>query len=166
MRQASIQRENLYPREALLDLLRCHNPALIKPINRQSHIFPTPLWACRSRFPHQHSVLRRCTFRQGASRATRHRARLINQQTTADRHQPASKQRVPSPSAYSCCWKRGRLKMLNPQASTFSVGERGMSDLQTHSSKAALHKKKSSGSIKVFVDKEKTKSNQQASTRL
>lgn len=55
--------------------------------------------------------------------------------------------------------------MLNPQASTFSVPERVLSNPQTHSGKAALHKKKSSGNVKVFIDKDKKKSNQQASTR-
>jgi hypothetical protein len=89
---------------------------------------------------------------------------------TAVRHQPISPvlpsiQRVPNPSV-DLGRIRGRPKMLNPQASTFSVPERGLSDPQTYSGKAALHTKKSSGNVKVFIDRDKTKSNQQASTRL
>lgn len=55
--------------------------------------------------------------------------------------------------------------MLNPQASTFSVGERGLAEVPNYSSKTALQKKRSSGNVKVLVDRQKTESNQAVNTR-
>lgn len=55
--------------------------------------------------------------------------------------------------------------MLNPQASTFSVGETEQcAQILGDKGKVNVPKKKSSGNVRVFVDREKAESGQMVST--
>lgn len=107
-------------------------------------------------------TIQRCTYRRkGAKQGSWQKLAPLSPPTSrCNRHiDPAARPHSPefSPSR--------ALTMLNPQASTFSVGERGLADRESYLSKAALHKKKSSGNVKVFIDKEKVESSQLVNTR-